>query len=119
MLIENNMPRPSKIAEHPPAAVQATLARLGQNIRIARLRRRLTQEALARHIGISRFVVADLEKGKPTTGIAAYMGALWVLGLLDDMAAIADPDGDEEGKILERARSPKTARSRRILSDAF
>jgi len=113
------MPRKSKIAEFPPAAVQETLERLGRNIRTARVRRKLPQEEMARRMGVSRFVVADIERGKPTTGIAAYLGALWVLGLLDHMREVADPDRDEEGKILERARSPKTARSRRTLSDEF
>jgi transcriptional regulator with XRE-family HTH domain len=113
------MPRHSKIAEFPPAAVPETLDRLGRNIRTARVRRQLTQEELARRMGVSRFVVADIEKGKLTTGIAAYMGALWVLGLLDHMREVADPGRDEEGMILERARSPKTARGRRTLSDEF
>lgn len=113
------MPRPTKIAESPPAAVQEALERLGRNIRTARLRRKLPQEKLAQRMGVSRFVVADIEKGKPTTGIAAYMGALWVLGLLTHMRDVADPERDEEGKTLERARSPKTARSRRVLSDEF
>lgn len=113
------MPRPTKIAESPPAAVQEALERLGRNIRTARLRRKLPQEQLAQRMGVSRFVVADIEKGKPTTGIAAYMGALWVLGLLTHMRDVADPERDEEGKTLERARSPKTARSRRVLSDEF
>ena len=113
------MPRPTKIAESPPAAVQEALERLGRNIRTARLRRKLPQQQLAQRMGVSRFVVADIEKGKPTTGIAAYMGALWVLGLLTHMRDVADPERDEEGKTLERARSPKTARSRRVLSDEF
>ena len=77
------------------------------------------QGELARRIGVSRFVVADIEKGKPGTGIAAYVGALWALGLLDDMRTVADPDRDEEGKTLERARSPKTAGPPRTLSDEF
>lgn len=119
MQAEINMPRPTKISKSPPAAVQETLERLGQNIRIARLRRKLPQEELAKRIGVSRFVVADIEKGKPTTGIAAYLGALWALGLLAHMREVADPDHDEEGTILERARSPKTARIRRDLSDEF
>jgi len=113
------MPRISWIAEAPPAAVTETLERLGQNIRTARLRRRLRQEELGRRIGVSRFVVAHIEKGKPTTAVAAYMGALWALGLLDQMRQVADPDRDEEGKVLERARSPKTARVRETLSDEF
>ena len=104
------MPRPSKIAQSPPAAVQEALQRLG---------RKLPQQALAQRIGVSRFVVADIEKGKATTGIAAYMGALWALGLLAHMRDIADPEHDEEGKTLERARSPKTARNCRSLSDEF
>ncbi len=113
------MPRVSKISMYPPAAVQATLERLGRNIRIARLRRKLRQEDLAERIGVSRIVLADIEKGKPTTAFAAYMGALWALGLLGDMATVADPDDDEEGKILERARAPKTAHRARALDDDF
>ena len=50
---------------------------------------------------MSRFTVADLERGKPGSSIAAYLGALWVLGLLDQLEAVADPDRDEEGKALE------------------
>ena len=113
------MPRPSKIAESPPAAVHEALERLGRNIRTARLRRKLPQQELARRMGVSRFVVADIEKGKPTTGMAAYLGTLWALGLLADMRNVADPDRDEEGKTLERARSPKTAHRPRQLSDEF
>ena len=113
------MPRPSKIAEHPPAAVEEALQRLGRNIRTARLRRRMPQEQLARRMGVSRFVVSDVEKGKPTTGVAAYLGALWAMGLHVHMHDVADPDRDEEGKTLERARSPRTARPRRSLSDDF
>ena len=113
------MPRPTRISESPPAAVVETLERLGRNIRTARLRRKLPQADLARKMGVSRFVVADVERGKPTTGVAAYLGALWVLGLLGQMRAVADPDRDEEGKTLERARSPRTARRSRSLSDEF
>lgn len=113
------MPRPTKMANAPPAAVQDALESLGGNIRTARLRRKLTQDDLARRVGVSRFVVADIEKGKPTTGIAAYLGALWVLGLLDQIREVADPDRDEEGAILERARAPKRAGRRRTLSDDF
>jgi len=113
------MPRVSKISKSLPAAVEDILNRLGRNIRTARLRRKLSMEELAERVGISRFVLADIEKGKPTTAIAAYLGALWVLGLLRDMREVADPDRDEEGKILERARSPKTAPKRKTIDDDF
>ena len=113
------MPRVSEISKSPPAAVENTLLRLGRNIRTARLRRKLSMEKLAVRIGISRYVMADVEKGKPTTAIAAYLGALWVLGLLRDMQEVADPRRDEEGMILERARSPKTAPKRMRADDDF
>jgi transcriptional regulator with XRE-family HTH domain len=113
------MPRISKISEATPAAVEEALVRLGRNIRTARLRRRLTREDLAGRIGISRQVLAQIEKGKPTTAVAAYLGAMWALGLLNQLKDVADPDRDEEGKTLERARSPKAAPKRRKMDDDF
>ena len=113
------VPRPTAINNEPPAAVETTLARLGRNIRIARLRRSLTQAQLAERIGVSRFVVAAMERGKPSTSIAAYVGALWALGLLEDLATVADPAGDIHGMALERARAPKRARRARTLDDDF
>jgi len=113
------MPRPTKPVRSPPAAVEEALERLGRNIRTARLRRHLRQTELTGRMGVSRFVVADVERGKPTTGVAGYAGALWVLGLLGDLSKVADRDRDEEGKALERARSPRRARGRRSLSDDF
>ena len=69
-------------------------------------------QQLAQRMGVSRFVVGHIERGKPTTGVAAYVGALWALGLLAPLRDVADPDRDEEGKTLERARNPRTARPR-------
>lgn len=74
---------------------------------------------MARRMGVSRFVVADVERGKTSTGVAAYLGALWVLGLLAQMNEVASPVRDPEGQALELARSPRTARARETLSDDF
>lgn len=113
------MSNASRIVDSPPAAVADALKRLGRNIRTARLRRRLRIEDVAERIGASRFTVADLEKGKPGTSAAAYFGALWALGLLDQAHDLADPDRDQEGKVLESARSPKQARLRKSLDNDF
>lgn len=113
------MTRVSKIAESPPHAVAQALERLGRNIRTARLRRKLSREDLAKKIGISRYVMGDIERGKPTTAVVAYLGALWALGLLRQMDELADPDRDLEGKTLEAARSPKTAPKRKAYDDDF
>jgi len=113
------MPRVSKISESPPYAVAEALSRLGNNIRTARLRRKWTIGELAERVGISRPAMGKIEKGKATSAIAAYLGALWALGLLDQMRNVGDPDLDQEGKALERARSPRTAPKRQALDDDF
>ena len=59
--------------------------------------------------GPSRSVVADVERRKATTGVAPYLGALWALGLLDQMHGVADPDGDDEGD--ERLRMKRNSES--------
>lgn len=107
----------SRITESPPAAVENALRQLGRNLRTARLRRRLRIQDVADRIGASRFTVADLEKGKPGASAAAYFGALWALGLLNQADNLADPDRDEEGKVLESARSPRRASRRRLDND--
>jgi len=106
------MSKSNKATNTPPAAVESTLKTLGANIRTARLRRKLRLVDVAKKVGISRFLLSDIEKGKPNASVAAYMGALWVLGLLDQMKNVADPDQDIEGKILEKSRAPKTAAKR-------
>lgn len=113
------MANTSKITESPPAAVEEALRRLGRNIRTARLRRQLRIEDVAERIGASRYTVSDLEKGKPGTSVAAYFGALWALGLIEQAGELADPDHDEEGKILESARHPTQAPRRRTLDNDF
>lgn len=107
------MTKISKISKSMPAAVERLLLQLGRNIRIARLRRKLRLQDLAERVGISRYLMSDIEKGKPTTAIAAYIGALWALGLSNSMYSIADPDLDVEGKALENIHAPTTAPKRK------
>jgi hypothetical protein len=49
----------------------------------------------------------------------SILGALWVLGLLDQLAEVADPDRDGEGKALEAARQPGQASRRHRFDDDF
>ena len=111
------MPNRSAISQSPPAAVAQALTRLGRNLRTARLRRQLRLQDVADRLGVSRLTIADLEKGKPSASAAAYFGALWSLGLLSQAENLADPDLDEEGKVLESVRRPQQARRRRRRLD--
>jgi hypothetical protein len=63
--------------------------------------------------------VSAAEKGKPSTGIATYAAMLWSLGLVDQLAAVADPDRDDEGKTLAKSRQRAKAGASTGLSDDF
>lgn len=80
------------------------LKEFGQNLRTARLRRNMTLQEVAERIGIHRETLALAEKGSPNVAIGNYVGALWVLGLVSQMSALADPESDRVGQSLDRTR---------------
>ena len=95
-----------------PLEVTMAVQRLGENVRLARVRRGLSQEELAQACGITRKTLYALEKGAAgATSVATAFTVLWKLGLLGTALALADPDADEHGKILEAARRPKRVRN--------
>lgn len=93
-----------------PLEVTTAVQRLGGNIRLARIRRRMSQEELAQACDITRKTLYALEKGNAGTTVGTVFAVLWKLGLLNTATALANPDTDEHGKILEAARRPKRAR---------
>jgi transcriptional regulator with XRE-family HTH domain len=100
-----------------PYQVEQSLNKLGANLKAVRLRRNLTIEEVAQKIGTSRYVVADAEKGKPSTGIVVYAALLWTYGLIEPLPDLADPSMDEEGTILSLKR--KRARPGKKLDNDF
>ena len=108
-----------KTSDIPDDAVVKSLARLGSRIRLARLRRKLRQEDLARQIARTRATVAAIEQGSYTTEIGAYVSALWVLGLLQELELVADPTLDRDGQALEYSPTDKRVRVRRQLNNEF
>lgn len=94
-----------------PLEVRQALVKLGENLRTARVRRQMSKDELAVAAQISRKTLYALEKGASGVSIGTLMSVLWALGLLDTAGAVADPDIDEHGKILEAARRPKRVAS--------
>lgn len=94
-----------------PLSVQQSVQQLGERIRIARLRRQLSTEELAQACGIARRTLYRIETGEPGVAVGTLLAVLWKLGLLDTVRAVADPDTDEHGKILEAARRPQRVRA--------
>ena len=94
-----------------PLEVTTAAQRFGENVRLARIRRRMSQEELAQACGITRKTLYALEKGAPGTSVATAFAVLWKLGLLSTTTALANPDADEHGKILEAAHRPQRVRN--------
>lgn len=101
----------------PPYPVEAAIRSLGVNLRTARLRRGLTIQEIGEKIGAGTRAVADAEKGKPSTGIAVYVGLLWALDLIDHMQDVASPENDKEGLALSMSR--QRARRKEGLDNDF
>ena len=93
-----------------PIPVRRGLRKLGQDIRDARRRRRIPVQIAAERASISRMTLLKIEKGEPGVAMGSYATVLFVLGLADRVADIADPKNDAIGLQLEEDRLPKRIR---------
>lgn len=78
---------------------QDILKQMGENIKLARKRRKLTQEQVAERADIVRSTLYLIEKGNPGVAIGAYFNVLRALGLQDDFLKLAADD--EFGRKLQ------------------
>jgi DNA-binding XRE family transcriptional regulator len=102
-----------------PFEVRQVAEKLGQRVRTARIRRRMTQDDLAAAAQITRKTLYAIEKGAPGISMGTLLSVLWALGLLDSAASLADPDKDEHGRVLEAARQPRRVRSSTSVDNDF
>lgn len=65
---------------------------LGENIKLARLRRKLTTEQVAERANIGRTTLWHVEKGSEHISIGIFLQVLYVLGLSDDLKTIGEDD---------------------------
>lgn len=98
-------------ADQLPREVLKHLEELGQRVRIARVRRRMSTEDLAQACGIGRRTLYRIERGEPGIALGTFLSVLWKLALLDTMGGVANPDTDDHGKILEAAARPQRVRA--------
>lgn len=102
-----------------PGVVTDRIKDLGQRIRLARTRRKLSIIDLAAKAGIDRNTLGALELGKPGVAISAYVMTLWALGLEQTLDGVAHPDADSHGKTLEESRMPKRIRKWRAPKNEY
>ena len=75
------------------------LEKMGENIKLARKRRKLTTTQVAERAAISRSTLYLIESGNPSVAMGAYFNVLRVLGLQDDFLKLAADD--ELGRRLQ------------------
>ena len=93
-----------------PAPAGRAIEALARDISTARKRRRIPQRLLADRMMVSLDTLQRLERGDPGVSLGIVATALWALGLVDRLGAIASPDLDTVGKAEELKRLPKQAR---------
>ena len=71
---------------------QLLLEQMGENIKLARKRRKLTTVQVSERAGIDRSTLFAIENGTPTVSLGAYFNTLRVLGLQDDFLKLAADD---------------------------
>lgn len=95
----------------PLPRVSRLLAELGQNIRLARMRRELSAALVAERAGISRPTLRSIERGDAGVTLGSIANVLQTLGLAGDLGQVAR--ADELGRRLEDARLQAKQRIRR------
>lgn len=78
------------------------LKKVGEQIKLARLRRKLSTSLVAERAKISRATLWKIENGDPTVSMGAYLSVLFAIDLAEDILFLARED--EEGHRLQDQR---------------
>ncbi len=91
---------------------QKILATLGENIKLARLRRKLSIRSMAERAGIATSTLGNIEEGSPSVSLGNYLQVLSILRLEDDLLLLADKDPIgrqiQDAGLIVKKRAPKT-----------
>lgn len=82
-----------------PRKLEEKMKIVGEQIKLARLRRNLSVAQVAERATCSPLTVARIEKGTPTVAIGIYLRVLYALQLEDDILLIAQQDA--LGRLLQ------------------
>jgi DNA-binding XRE family transcriptional regulator len=93
-----------------PVRLRQAIAKLGDDIAVARRKRSLTIAMMAERIGVHKNTYLKVEKCDPTVAFGIYAMTLFVLGLSDALTALADPGQDDTGLLLDADHLPKRVR---------
>ena len=94
-----------------PRKLEEKMKVVGEQIRLARLRRDLSIAQVAERATCSPVTIARVEKGAPTVAIGIYLRVLYALQLDDDILLLAQKDEIGRGlqvlRLKQRERASK------------
>lgn len=96
-----------------PLAVKRAIMKFGEDLSLARRRRRFSQESMAQRIGISVSSLRRLEKGDPTLSWGTIARAMYVLGEIGKINDLLDTPKDDIGLALMDEQLPRRIRMRK------
>ncbi|MCK5071776.1 MAG: helix-turn-helix transcriptional regulator [Bacteriovoracaceae bacterium] len=90
-----------------------TLEMFGENIKLARLRRKLSMDQVAERAGIGRSTLIKIEKGDESVSLGSYFQVLFVMRLEKDFLDVAKDDvlgrKIQDAGLITKQRAPKRA----------
>ena len=98
-----------------PIPASRALRKLGEDIKNARKRRRITTKLASERASISRTALTKIEKGDAGVSIGAYAKVLFILGLVSHLADMVDITVDKLGQTLETEHLPKRVRHKKRI----
>jgi len=93
-----------------PIPVNKALKKLGADLKEARIKRRLTMALVEERAGITHITLSKVEKGDAGVSMGIYAKVMFVLGLIDNIYNLAEPDNDTVGKVYDKENLPKRVR---------
>ena len=101
---------------HPSPALEAVLKAFGENIHLARLRRKISTTMLAERAGMTRNTLRSIEHGDSGVTFGAYANVLFCLGLEKDIMLLAKDDAlgrklQDTGMTHKKERVPRRRKS--------
>lgn len=88
------MPKQSRSLSAMPPIVLSQLRQLGENLTIARKRRKESRKVWAERIGVTQPTLMRMEKGDPSVAFGTYATALWLIGRAQAVPQLAAPELD-------------------------
>ena len=90
---------------------QRILKEVGNNIKLARLRRKLSAQQVSIRANIARMTLYAIERGSSTVSIGAYVQVLFILGLEKDLLNVGKDDELgrklQDSELIVKERAPK------------